>query len=161
MDSKTVQSHPSSGGAEPHPATWPGARPHPSVREQFRPPEAVIASLHRLPGGSEVDVHLVGDVQEAMDFCQKQVPEALILDLAMPNSACFTLVSWLRQQPSLCTLPLLVYSGREITPEERDQLRLGPTHFLTSPRIQPEEVEDMVFAMVPHMHFPFRDQPSA
>lgn len=123
--------------------------------------EAVTASLHRLPGGSKVDVHLVSDVQEAMAFCQKQVPEALILDLAMPNSSCFTLVSWLRQQPSLCILPLLVYSGREITPEERDRLRLGPTHFLTGARIQPEDVEDMVFAMVPHMHFPFRDQPSA
>ncbi len=123
--------------------------------------EAVIASLSRLPGGSRVDVQIIRDAQEAMDFCQKQVPEALILDMAMPDSSCFTLVSWLRRQPSLCMLPLLIYSEREITPEEMDQLRLGPTHFLTNARIQPEEVESMVFAMVPHMHFPFRDQPSA
>ena len=81
--------------------------------------------------------------------------------MTLPDAACFNLVSWLRRQPALCTLPLLVYSRREMTSEEMEQLRLGPTHFLTNARIQPKEVEELVFAMVPHMHFPFRDQPSA
>lgn len=123
--------------------------------------DAVVASLSRLPQARKVDVHIVSGVQEAMDFCEKQVPEALILDMTLPDAACFSLVSWLRRQPSLCMLPLLVYSRREMSSEEREQLRLGPTHFLTNARIQPKEVEELVFAMVPHMHFPFRDQPSA
>ena len=123
--------------------------------------EAVIASLGRLPQARKVDLQIAAGVQEAMDFCEKQVPEALILDLTLPDAACFTLVSWLRRQPSLCMLPLLVYSRREITSEEMEQLRLGPTHFLTNPRLQPRQVDELVFAMFPPMHFPFRDQPSA
>ncbi len=123
--------------------------------------EAVVSSLSRLPQARKVDVQIVASVHEAMEFCERQVPEALILDMTLADASCFAFVSWLRRQPSLCMLPLLVYSGREITAEEKDQLRLGPTHFLTNACIQPKEVEELVFAMVPHMHFPFRDQPSA
>ena len=123
--------------------------------------EAVVASLGRLPQSRKVDLQIVAGVQEAMDFCERQVPEALILDLTLPNASCFTLVSWLRRQPSLCLLPLLVYSRREITPEEREQLRLGPTHFLTNARLQPKQVDELVFAMVPNPQLPLRDQPSA
>lgn len=127
--------------------------------------EAVFASLSRLPQARKVDLQVVTGVKEAMDFCEKQVPEALILDMtldrALPDASCFTFISWLRRQPSHCMLPLLVYSQREMTSEEMEQLRLGPTHFLTNARIQPKQVDELLFAMVPPAHVPFRDQPSA
>ena len=78
----------------------------------------------------------------------------LILDLNLPDGSGFALVKWLRRQPKLCTLPLVVYSGREVTAEEMDHLRLGPTQFLTKARVQPKEIEELVFAMVRHLHKP-------
>ena len=54
----------------------------------------------------------------------------------------------MRQQPGLDTLPLIVYSGREISDTEMSKLRLGPTEFLTKARVQPKEVEELVVSMV-------------
>ena len=42
-------------------------------------------------------------------------PDLLILDLTLPDGDGFSLVEWLRNQPTLDTLPLVVYSGREIS----------------------------------------------
>ncbi len=103
-----------------------------------------------------IHVEVAACLQDAISLCETRAPEALILhldrDLDLPNGSGFTLVSWLRRQPALCMLPLVVYSDREITAEEKDQLRLGPTQFLTEAHIQPEEVGDWVCAMVPQMH---------
>jgi hypothetical protein len=57
-------------------------------------------------------------------------------------------VDWLRQHKSLAGLPLVVYSGRQLTPAERRQLTLGPTHFLSKARVQPQQLEALVLTML-------------
>jgi CheY-like chemotaxis protein len=86
--------------------------------------------------------------QQAMDQCKLERPDLLILDLTLPDGDGFSLVDWLRQQPELKTLPLVVYSGREVSEGERMKLRLGPTQFLTKAKVQPQEVEELVLTMV-------------
>jgi hypothetical protein len=49
---------------------------------------------------------------------------------------------------SLARLPLVVYSGRELSPAERRQLTLGPTHFLAKARVQPQQLEALVLTML-------------
>ena len=60
-------------------------------------------------------------------------------------------MEWLRSQPNLDTLPLVVYSGREISEADMAKLRLGPTEFLTKAKVQPQEVETLVLSMVQHL----------
>jgi len=48
----------------------------------------------------------------------------------------------------------VVYSGREVTTSEMEQLRLGPTQFLTKARVQPQDVEELVLAMMRHLRHP-------
>jgi hypothetical protein len=57
-------------------------------------------------------------------------------------------VDWLRQQNGLANLPLVVYSGRDLGEEERRQLTLGPTHFLTKARVQPQQLEALVLTLL-------------
>jgi len=57
-------------------------------------------------------------------------------------------VDYLRQHEELARLPLVVYSGREITPEERASLTLGPTYFLAKTRVQPQQLEALVLTML-------------
>lgn len=121
----------------------------------------VLSSFANRPPARKVQVDLASCLQEAVSICEKQAPAVLILDLDLPDSSGFALISWLRRQPALCMLPLVVCSGREVTEEEMEQLRLGPTHFLTKAHIQPREVEELVSAMVPAMQASFREQPSA
>lgn len=86
--------------------------------------------------------------QQAIRHCITRRPDLLILDLTLPDGDGFSLVEWLRQQPTLNSLPLVVYSGREISEQDMVKLRLGPTEFLTKAKVQPQEVEELVLTMV-------------
>jgi hypothetical protein len=45
-------------------------------------------------------------------------------------------------------MPLVVYSGHELSDAEMSKLRLGHTEFLTKAKVQPQEVETLVLSMV-------------
>jgi len=92
--------------------------------------------------------------QSAIDHCRVARPDLLILDLTLPDGDGFSLVDWLRQQPDLRTLPLVVYSGREVSDSEMSKLRLGPTQFLTKAKVQPHEVEELVLNIVQRLRTP-------
>jgi len=102
----------------------------------------------------QIGIHHVSNAADAKRFCLSGPPDILILDLTLPDGSGFELVNWLRQQPNLRTLPLVVYSGREVTGAEMEQLRLGPTQFLTKARVQPKDVEELVLAMMRHLRQP-------
>ncbi len=99
--------------------------------------------------------------QQAIRQCISRPPDLLILDLTLPDGDGFSLVEWLRQQPTLRTLPLVVYSGREISEIEMSKLRLGPTEFLTKAKVQPHEVEELVLSMVNRIRTKFADLAAA
>jgi len=86
--------------------------------------------------------------QKAVDQCLAGPPGLLILDLTLPDGEDFTLVDWLRRQPALHALPMVVYSGRDISEGEMLKLRLGPTQFLSKAKVEFGEVEELVLAMV-------------
>ena len=101
----------------------------------------------------EADVRLdhASTRQQAINHCLASRPDLLILDLTLPDGDGFSLVEWLRQRPETRSLPLVVYSGREVSDREMSKLRLGPTEFLTKAKVQPQEVEELVRSMVHRM----------
>lgn len=84
----------------------------------------------------------------ALAACQSFRPHLLLLDVCLPDGDGFHLVDWLRQHPDFATLPLVVYSGRAFTGNERRQLTLGPTHFLAKTRVQPQQLEALVLSLL-------------
>jgi signal transduction histidine kinase/CheY-like chemotaxis protein len=104
-----------------------------------------------------VKIDHVSSRQQAIRQCITRPPDLLILDLTLPDGDGFSFVEWLRQQPTLRALPLVVYSGREISETEMSQLRLGPTEFLTKAKVQPHEVEELVLSMVHRIRTRFAD----
>ena len=90
----------------------------------------------------------------AIERCLIARPDLLILDLTLPDGDGFSLVDWLRKQPDLRSLPLVVYSGREVSDSEMSKLRLGPTQFLTKAKVQPHEVEKLVLNIVQRLRVP-------
>jgi DNA-binding response OmpR family regulator len=87
-------------------------------------------------------------LQQAVDRCLLGPPDLLILDLTLPDGDGFSLVDWLRRQPELHSLPLVVYTNREISEAEMVKLSLGPTQFFNKATVKPAEVEELVLAMV-------------
>ena len=93
-------------------------------------------------------------LQQAVDRCLLGAPDLIILDLTLPDGDGFSLVDWLRRQPALHTLPLVVYSSREVSEAEMQKLRLGPTQFFTKAKVRPSEVEELVLGMVSRLRNP-------
>lgn len=100
---------------------------------------------------AKVRIALATTRQGAIDHCILEAPALLILDLTLPDGDGFSLVEWLRRQPTLASLPLVVYSGRDLAESEMNLLRLGPTDFLTKAKVQPSEVEELVLNIVQHL----------
>jgi PAS domain S-box-containing protein len=98
--------------------------------------------------GDSVTVKLAHSLQEALDACFSFQPHLLVLDIGLPDGDGFNVVYWLRQHENLARLPLVVYSGRELSQPERRQLTLGPTHFLTKARVQPQQLEALILTML-------------
>jgi signal transduction histidine kinase/CheY-like chemotaxis protein len=96
----------------------------------------------------------VSTIEDARKICTKTPPDVLILDLSLPDGSGISLVEWLRRQPDLNTLSLVVYSARPLTEKEMDNLRLGPTQFLTKAHVQPRDLEDLVLSMIRHLRTP-------
>ena len=53
----------------------------------------------------------------------------------------------MRQQPPLRDIPVLIYTGRDLTEEQRGRLRLGPTRFLTKSRASDDEFRRLVIEL--------------
>jgi PAS domain S-box-containing protein len=95
-----------------------------------------------------IAVQVARSLQEALDACFSFQPHLLVLDIGLPDGDGFNVVDWLRKHENLARVPLVVYSGRDLTPAERRQLTLGPTHFLTKARVQPQQLEALVLTML-------------
>ena len=93
-------------------------------------------------------------LQQAVDRCLLGAPDLILLDLTLPDGDGFSLVEWLRRQPALHSLPLVVYSSREVSEAEMQKLRLGPTQFFNKAKVEPAEVEELVLAMVNRLRNP-------
>jgi len=101
---------------------------------------------------TDVVVHHAATLDRAMACCRERRPDLMILDLTLPDGDGFAMVEWLRVRPELRSMPLIVYSGREVSQQERAKLRLGPTRFLTKARVQAQDVEQLVLSMVYNGH---------
>jgi len=81
-------------------------------------------------------------LSEAMDF------DLLLLDLSLADGDGYQVIDWFRQHNRLRSVPLVVYTARDLNPEERGRLQLGHTEFLTKARISPEEVQRRVLGLL-------------
>ena len=95
-----------------------------------------------------ITVQLVHTFQAALDACLSFQPQLLVLDIGLPDGDGFKVVDWLRKHENLARLPLVVYSGRKLSTEERRQLTLGHTHFLTKAQVLPQQLEALVLTML-------------
>jgi CheY-like chemotaxis protein len=67
--------------------------------------------------------HRAANVEEALAILNKEQIDALSLDIRMPDPAGlerdgFTLLRYLREQPETSHVPVLLFTGVELTPEE-------------------------------------------
>jgi PAS domain S-box-containing protein len=96
--------------------------------------ETLARLLGRQLGGEGIAVCVVRSGSEAVARARERRPNLMVLDVDLPDGDGFFVVTALRQDPRLRTVPLLVYTAQDLTAAERERLRLGPTKFLTKSR---------------------------
>ena len=124
-----------------------GPREHPTVLlvEDDLDLAGVILTTFERAG---IVVHHAARLHHAIELCESVRPDLMILDLALPDGHGLELIDWLRTRKELRRLPLVVYSAREVSSAERGLFQLGPTEFLTKTKVQPQDVEALVFTML-------------
>jgi CheY-like chemotaxis protein len=60
--------------------------------------------------------------REAISLLERDTPDAVILDIAMPDMNGFEVLSQIRSSASFPLLPVIIHSSREFTNEERTTL---------------------------------------
>jgi CheY-like chemotaxis protein len=60
-----------------------------------------------------------------------RVPSVLILDVGLPDMSGQDLIAELRQNPATYSLPLIVHTTLDLSEEEKTQMQLGPSRFVT------------------------------
>ncbi len=95
-----------------------------------------------------IEVNLAHTLQQALDACFSFQPHLLVLDIGLPDGDGFNVVDWLRKHEDLAGLPLVVYSGHDLSYDDCRKLTLGPTQFLTKARVQPQQLEALVLTML-------------
>jgi PAS domain S-box-containing protein len=86
--------------------------------------------------------------EQAIALVRGRVPSLLVLDVSLPRGDAFDVIAALRRDPLLADLPVLVYTVADLTLEQRERLKLGPTRFLTKTRSTDREFCAEVLAMV-------------
>ena len=80
-------------------------------------------SIRELIGNGDVSTTIVGTGAEALAALQATVFDCVVLDLGLPDMTGFDLIEQIKQQPEFFRLPIIVYTGRELTPQQETQLR--------------------------------------
>jgi PAS domain S-box-containing protein len=99
-----------------------------------------------------IAVQTAHSLKETIEACTAFRPHLMVLDIGLPDGDGFNVVDYLRQHAELAGMPLVVYSGRELSQEERGNLTLGPTYFLAKARVQPQQLEALVLTMLRSSH---------
>ncbi|MCE9647586.1 MAG: pyridoxal-phosphate dependent enzyme [Chloroflexi bacterium] len=60
--------------------------------------------------------------REGLDLIQKELPDLVILDLMMPEMDGFTVIQALRSNQETATIPVIVATAKELTPDEKNRL---------------------------------------
>jgi CheY-like chemotaxis protein len=105
----------------------------------------VVNPIHRVRDGEDAVCYLRGEGPYA-DREKYPLPQLLLLDLKMPRKNGFEVISWVREQPFLKRLPIVVLTSSKEDPDINRAYELGANTYLVKP-VKFEGLVDMMRAL--------------
>jgi HAMP domain-containing protein/CheY-like chemotaxis protein len=84
--------------------------------------EAEQISIAELLGHNDVEIDLVGSGKAALEAMRAQSYDCAVLDLRLPDMSGFQVLEHVRDDKALADVPVVVFTGKELTPEEDARL---------------------------------------
>ncbi len=92
----------------------------------------VLNPLHVVNDGDEAVAYLSGE-GEYPDRAKFPLPALMLLDLKLPRRSGHEVLAWVRQQPGLKRLPVVVLTSSSDAPDVRRAYDLGANSYLVKP----------------------------
>jgi HAMP domain-containing protein/CheY-like chemotaxis protein/signal transduction histidine kinase len=102
--------------------------------------DAQRMSLVELIGNGDVRTTAVGTGKEALRRLKTQKFDCMVLDLKLPDMTGFDLIEKLHNEQGSPNLPIIVYTGKELTRKEEIQLRRVATSVIIKEADSPERL---------------------
>lgn len=95
-------------------------------------------------GGKEFRLIEAKNGREALAALGTNQFDAMILDLGLPDISGFEVLDTLRNDPALKTLPVIIYTGKELTADELAKLKLASQGVILKGEASPQRLLDEV-----------------
>ena len=79
-------------------------------------------SIRALLEHDDIVIETAGSGEAALAALQARTFDCVVLDLRLPDISGFEVLEQLSKNPSLCDLPIVVFTGKELTPDEDARL---------------------------------------
>jgi signal transduction histidine kinase/HAMP domain-containing protein/DNA-binding response OmpR family regulator len=89
------------------------------VEDNVTEQQAIVALL----GYTDIEIVTVGTGGEAIDALTRSPFDCMVLDLRLPDMTGFELLDRLHAEPRLADIPVVVFTGKELTATEQAQLK--------------------------------------
>jgi len=107
---------------------------HLALQRNLKPVE-----IHELTDGIETVEYLKGEGR-FKDRIKFPLPDLLIVDLKMPRMDGLQVIDWVRKEPQLARLPIVMLSGSGLDQDVAEAYRLGVNSYIR----KPEDFNDFV-----------------
>jgi HAMP domain-containing protein/signal transduction histidine kinase/DNA-binding response OmpR family regulator len=99
-------------------------------------------SIEALLGYEDIEVELVSTGEEAIAAIEEQAFDCLVLDLRLPDMTGFELLDQLNKLPFGRELPVVVFTGKDLTPDEDATLHMLARSVIVKDVESPERLLD-------------------
>jgi HAMP domain-containing protein/CheY-like chemotaxis protein/predicted transcriptional regulator len=99
-------------------------------------------SIAELLGHDDIEIVTVGSGAEALEMLQEQPADCIVLDLRLPDMSGFDVLEKLRADERLSDIPVVVFTGRELSAEEDAQLHTMARSIVVKGVESPERLLD-------------------
>jgi CheY-like chemotaxis protein/signal transduction histidine kinase/HAMP domain-containing protein len=104
--------------------------------------EAQRMSIIELIGDDDVNITAVGSASEALTQLADNRFDCVVLDLGLRDMSGFTLLETIKSNPALQNLPVIIYTGKELSQTEETQLRRYAETIIVKDVRSPERLLD-------------------
>jgi HAMP domain-containing protein/signal transduction histidine kinase/DNA-binding response OmpR family regulator len=80
-------------------------------------------SIRELLGDSDIEIVPAHSGKEALDALKKREYDCAVLDLRLPDMSGFDVLEKMQKDPKTQDTPVVVYTGKELAPEEEERLK--------------------------------------
>jgi CheY-like chemotaxis protein len=99
-------------------------------------------SIRELLGHDDIDIMTTGTGAEALQALRDQPCDCVVLDLKLPDMSGFEVLEAIRADGTISDVPVVVFTGRELSPEEDAQLHTMARSIVVKGVESPERLLD-------------------